>query len=202
MGFNVMMMLYNRHMPKRKHILYSFRRCPYAMRARMGMVLGKIDFEIIEVDLKNKPDHMIEISPKATVPVLWTSDNKVIDESLEIVTWACGDDFDHDLIAENDGQFKRALDRYKYPNRYEGEDCSGARGQGENFLKKLNEIVSIQEASLNDICIFPFVRQFTNVDCDWFDALPYRNVHEWLDYHLNSDLFKTIIDKNFKRNQE
>ncbi len=181
----------------RNHILYNFRRCPYAMRARMGLMIGQIDFDIIEVDLKNKPDHMIEISPKATVPVLWTSDNQVIDESLEIITWACGDDYDHDLIAENDGFFKRALDRYKYPNRYPDEDCSEARDQGENFLKKLNDINTVNDSSLTNICIFPFVRQFANVDRDWFDALPYTNVHKWLHYHLESDLFKTIMDKNF-----
>jgi len=168
------------------------------MRARMGLVIANIPFEIIEVDLKNKPAEMIEFSSKATVPVLVTSDGRVIDESLDIISWACGDNFDHNLVMENDGYFKRNLDRYKYPNRYEDEDCSDARDNAEVFLKKLNTIVNIKQTTLTDICIFPFVRQCANVDRIWFDALPYPHLQQWLDFHINRELFRMIFDKKFK----
>ena len=182
------------------HLLYSFRRCPYAMRARMGLVKADIPFQINEVDLKNKPQHMLEISPKGTVPVLQTIDGQVIDESLDIIAWALPDEWaqaDHDLIAENDGSFKAALDRYKYPTRYPDEDCSDARDHGEAFLQKLDQQVSCDHQSLTDICIFPFVRQFAHVDRGWFESLPYKNVQEWLVFNINSDLFRTIFDKKF-----
>jgi glutathione S-transferase len=184
-------------MLERKHILYSFRRCPYAMRARMGLVRAEIVFDIVEVDLKNKPAAMLKISPKGTVPVLHANDDTVIDESLDIARWACGNNFDETLVAENDGDFKRALDRYKYPSRYPDEDCSDARDRGEEFLKKLDRIVDSHTQSLTDICIFPFVRQFANVDRGWFDSLPYKNLQQWLDANINSELFKLIFDKGF-----
>lgn len=180
------------------HLLYSFRRCPYAMRARMGLVLGQVNFEIYEVSLKNKPQSMLDISPKGTVPVLQTNDGRVLDESLDIVRWSCGDDFNHDLVAQNDGQFKSALDRYKYPNRYEGEDCSGARDICEIFFEKLDGVVDVGKQTLTDICIFPFVRQCANVDRDWFNALPYSNLQKWLEMNIQSKLFQMIFDKKFK----
>jgi len=179
-------------------LLYSFRRCPYAMRARMGLVLGKVPFDIVEVSLKDKPQAMLDISPKGTVPVLHLNDGTVIDESLDIVKYACGDEFDHALVAENDGDFKRALDRYKYPNRYEGEDCSGARDVCEAFFKKLDGVVSVNNQTLTDICIFPFVRQCANVNREWFDGLPYKNLQAWLDKNIQSELFQMIFDKGFK----
>jgi len=182
-----------------KHILYNFRRCPYAMRARMGLVMAGISFETKDVDFKNKPARMLELSPKGTVPVLVTDDGHVIDESLDIVKWAYGNDsFNHNLIADNDGWFKSALDRYKYPTRYPDEDCSNARDIGEQFLKQLNDIVDSDKQTITDICIFPFIRQFANVDRTWFDELPYNKVHKWLETHIQSDLFQEIFDKNFK----
>lgn len=185
-------------MPKSKHYLYSFRRCPYAMRARMALVRAQIPFEIHEVDLKNKPQAMLDISPKGTVPVLQTMDGQVIDESLDIVKWACGKDFDPSLVRDNDGPFKAALDRYKYPSRYPDEDCGDSRDEGVRFLQRLDDTVDPERQSLTDICIFPFVRQFAHVDKEWFDALPYVRVQAWLDMNVNSDLFKTIFDKGFK----
>ena len=180
------------------HLLYSFRRCPYAMRARMGLMLGKMSFDIVEVSLKDKPQAMLNISPKGTVPVLQTNDGQVIDESLDIIKWACGDGFDHTLVAENDGDFKRALDRYKYPNRYPDENCSGAREVCEAFFKKLDEVVNADGQKLTDICIFPFVRQSANVNRNWFDELPYKNLQQWLAYQVESELFQTIFAKDFK----
>lgn len=185
-------------MIERKHILYSFRRCPYAMRARIGLMIGKVSFEINEVSLKDKPQSLLDISPKGTVPVLHTHDGQVIDESLDIIKYACGDDFDHVLAAENDGAFKHALDRYKYPNRYPDEDCSGARDICEAFFEKLDRVVDARNQTLTDICIFPFVRQCANVDRVWFDELPYENLQRWLKMNIESELFKMIFDKNFK----
>jgi glutathione S-transferase len=168
------------------------------MRARMGLVLGEVNFTIHEVSLKNKPQSLLDVSPKGTVPVLQTDEGMVIDESLEIITWACGNDFNHELIAENDGDFKRALDRYKYPNRYPDKDCSGARDLCEAFFEKLDGVVVATGQTLTDICIFPFVRQCANVDREWFDGLPYRNLQAWLGMNIASELFQVIFDKNFK----
>lgn len=184
-------------MTKRNHSLYSFRRCPYAMRAQMALVNAKIPFDIIEVDLKNKPVSLMNISPKGTVPVLQTIDGCVIDESLAIVEWACGDDFDHELVGENDGDFKAALDRYKYPARFPDEDCSDARDKGEAFLQRLEHHVDPTVQTLTDICIFPFVRQFAHVDKGWFDGLPYSNVQAWLTMNVESELFRMTFDKGF-----
>ena len=190
-------------------LLYSYRRCPYAMRARMALVSAQIQCDVVEVDFKNKPDHMLEISPKGTVPVLQTSDGKVIDESLDIIQWALENNDPDDLliadatvlIEENDGPFKAALDRYKYPNRFSGEDCSRVRDDGEAFLKKLNDILEgsnfLVESRLTmaDISIFPFIRQFANVDRPWFDNLPYEPLQNWLSKNIESDLFQHIFKK-------
>ncbi len=167
------------------------------MRARMGLVMGKVPFDIVEVSLKDKPQAMLDISPKGTVPVLHTTDGRVIDESLDIIKYACGDEFDHALVTENDGDFKRTLDRYKYPNRYSDENCSGARDICEVFFKKLNDVVKPNEQTLTDICIFPFIRQCANVDREWFDGLPYKNMQTWLENNIQSELFQTIFDKDF-----
>ena len=167
----------------------------------MGLVRSGVSFDIHEVELKNKPEKMLQISPKGTVPVLQCLDGAVIDESLDIIAWALPEEWqgiDKQLIADNDGTFKKALDRYKYPTRYPDEDCSGARDCGAAFLQKLDSVVNTEDQNLTDICLFPFVRQFANVDKDWFDALPYTRLQQWLEFNLNSDLFQTIMDKNFK----
>ncbi|MCI5060492.1 MAG: glutathione S-transferase [Alphaproteobacteria bacterium] len=193
--------------------LYSFRRCPYAMRARMGLLLAGIQCEVQEVILRDKPAHMLEISPKGTVPVLQTVDGKVIDESLDIMFWAlkqndpdnilkCDIGQAKQLITQNDGEFKAALDRYKYPNRYPDEDCSGARDKGRNFLEELEGLLSCQQqlmadhVSLADIAIFPFVRQFANTNREWFDQLDMPHLQKWLEAHLSSDLFTRIMKKH------
>lgn len=195
------------------HLLYSYRRCPYAMRARMALLSARIQCDVHEVDFKNKPAHMLEISPKATVPVLQIMDGQVIDESLDIVFWALEQNdpaglLRHDLelagqlIAENDGPFKAALDRYKYPGRFEGEDCSHAREDGLAFAEKLDGILEQSggelmgaEISVADICIFPFIRQFANVDRAWFDALALPRLQAWLHRHIESDLFQRVFKK-------
>lgn len=196
-------------MTEPKNILYSYRRCPYAMRARMALVAAGIQCEVHDIDFKDKPESMLAISPKGTVPVLHLLSGKVIDESLDIVYWALNQDDPLDfkcedsnnLISDNDGYFKAALDRYKYPNRFPDEDCSTARDQVENFLNKLDTILSKKKnlnghnTSMLDICIFPFIRQCANVDREWFDGLPYKNLHSWLQRHIESDLFLKVFQK-------
>jgi glutathione S-transferase len=179
------------------------------MRARMALVVANIQCEVYDIDFKNKPDHMLEISPKGTVPVLQTIKGIVIDESLDIVFWALNqsdpEGYLHDsadsLISENDGSFKKALDRYKYPNRFPDEDCSNARHQAQDYLDKLDDILKTNnnllgdQKSLADICIFPFIRQCANVDRKWFDSLPYLNLQNWLQRHVESQLFQHVFQK-------
>lgn len=193
-------------------ILYSFRRCPYAMRARMGIYCSGLKVTLREIILRDKPDHMLEISPKGTVPVLQLPDGQVIEESLDILRFALKQndphgllDCDHKiagaLIEKNDGDFKYALDRYKYPNRYPDEDCTGMKDKTKVFLEQLNEQLADQDYLLGghlsyaDIAIFPFIRQFANVDRTWFDSQPYPHLHRWLKERLESDLFKSIMPK-------
>lgn len=194
-------------------VLYNYRRCPYAMRARMCLISARIQCNVIDVDFKNKPEHMLEISPKGTVPVLQTMQGDVIDESRAIIIWALSQNnpegwFDCDkdqadmLIDENDGVFKAALDLYKYPNRFPDEDCSDAREKGLVFLTTLNERLRQypqlmgDKVTVVDICIFPFIRQFANVDKSWFDTLDLKPLHAWLQGHLESDRFKCIMKKH------
>ena len=202
-------------------ILYSFRRCPYAMRARMALWVAGIAVELREVKLANKPPELAEASPKATVPVLVLPDQTVIDESLAIMRWAlkqadpenwlAGDDAA--LIERNDGPFKKHLDRYKYPSRYPNEAGGDEetfrydhRSHGLAFLEDLNTRLGDAKArgsaqlcgparALTDIALFPFIRQFANTDRDWFDAQGLPHLHEWLESHLASDLFAAIMPK-------
>ncbi|WP_417620763.1 glutathione S-transferase [Parasphingorhabdus sp.] len=192
-------------------ILYSFRRCPYAMRARMALLVSKTPVRLREVVLRDKPAEMIAASPKATVPVLVLSDGQVIDESLAIMHWALegndpenwlqGNMAEKELIAEADGPFKDHLDRYKYPSRYENVDPLDHRAGGLAFLEKLDGLIQTagqlmgRTPSIADHAIFPFVRQFANNDRDWFDQLPLPALQKWLGDHLASPLFATTMKK-------
>lgn len=195
------------------HILYSFRRCPYAMRARMALVKAAIEPELREVVLRNKPAEMLKASPKGSVPVLVLNDGTVIDESRDIMVWALTQN-DPDgwlaptqeeintLITHNDDVFKKSLDRYKYPNRYPDEDCSSARDSClqtfmdyEQRLENNNGYLLSAQLSMADIAIFPFIRQCAFVDKDWFDALPVPHLHKWLRDRLESTLFAAIMQK-------
>lgn len=183
-------------------VLYSFRRCPYAIRARMALLVSGTACEIREVKLREKPAEMIAASPKGTVPVLVIEDGRVIDESLDIMRWALRrNDPEHwlegedaELIGVNDGAFKYHLDRYKYPDRYPA-DTIGHREQVMTILNGLEQ--RLTEAShlcgdaraLTDIAIMPFVRQFAAVDRSWFDAQPLPSVQRWLATMLASPLF-------------
>ncbi len=196
--------------------LYSFRRCPYAMRARLAIAQSGIQCELREVVLKDKPQQLIELSPKATVPVLLTADDKVIDESIDIAFWALAQ---HDpdnwyqsltseqheqmlaLIENNDGEFKYFLDRYKYADRYPEQDERFYREQGEKTLTRLEQLLTEYDCllrdswTLADIALLPFIRQFAFVDKDWFDSAPYPRVRAWLEAFLESDLFRSVMKK-------
>ena len=164
-------------------ILYSFRRCPYAIRARMAIYQSNVKCEIREVDLNDKPESMLSISKKATVPVLLIEDEKKIDESIEIMRWALDqhdptnwmtkdDQLTNDLIMQNDCEFKYYLDRYKYHVGYSEHSKEEYRRHTYGFLERLEKCLSENEGiylttnhlSFSDVCIFPFIRQFANVD--------------------------------------
>jgi len=187
-------------------ILYSFRRCPYAMRARLALAVSGTEYELREVVLRAKPAAMIEASPKGTVPVLVLPDGTVIDESIDIMRWALARNDPEDwrarddaaLIAANDGAFKRDLDRYKYPERH-GADPAVHRGRGLEFLGTLEARLKDggqlcgSARGLADAAILPFVRQFAAVDRVWFDAQALPEVRRWLEGHAASPLFDAIM---------
>lgn len=193
-------------------ILYSYRRCPYAMRARMALWVAKIQVEVREVSLRDKPAHLLQISPKGTVPVLQLPEGAVLDQSLDIMQWALVQtdpqgwlNPDRDAIAElitiNDGDFKKALDRYKYPERYPEQAQVFYRQQGEQFLQLLeaalqqHRFVLGESASMADVAIFPFIRQFAAVDAEWFAGSAYPQLRAWLNGWLESALFVQIMQK-------
>ncbi|WP_375279667.1 glutathione S-transferase [Pseudooctadecabacter sp.] len=188
--------------------LYSFRRCPYAMRARLAIASSGLTVALREITLRNKPDAMVQASPKGTVPVLVTQDG-IIDESLHIMLWALGQSdpegllaYDAStLIAENDGPFKTALDRTKYAVRYPDLDPAESRANAAAFIAKLNTRLNGQHwlysdrPSLADLAILPFVRQFAHTDIDWWDAQPFAHAQRWLSTFKTSDRFAAIMTK-------
>jgi len=195
--------------------LYSFRRCPYAMRARMALRYSGVAVDIVEVSLKNKPAQMLTLSPKGTVPVL-NADGVVIDESLQIMRWALAQNDPDDwllssdsfaalwmekLIQGNDQIFKIALNRYKYAERYPEQPMEAYRAEGALFLQKLEELLEGRDylladhPSLADIALLPFVRQFAHVDREWFAQTPYVRLQAWLQRFLESELFTSIMKK-------
>ena len=199
-------------------VLYSFRRCPYAMRARLALAVSGQVVELREVDLKDKPLEMLQVSPKGSVPVLVGLDGKVLEESLDIMLWALRQ---HDpahwlepetggladmlaLIAECDGDFKHHLDRYKYPERYVGTDALVHRAAGAAFLAGLNARIGTraylfgQRPALADMAIAPFVRQFAQTDASWFELQPWTALHAWLEAIINSTDFARIMARYVK----
>ncbi|MBX2847993.1 MAG: glutathione S-transferase [Acidiferrobacterales bacterium] len=189
-------------------VLYSFRRCPYAIRARLALWYAGVDFELREVVLKDKPAELFEVSPKGTVPVLLV-DGLVIEESLDIMHWALTqndpDDWSvatlsHALIERNDDYFKHYLDRYKYFDRYPEKPQTYYLQQTCHFLEELERSLTLnwlasKTLSALDIAVFPFVRQFAFVNKAQFDKLPYPNVQKWLTKLLGSDLFQSVMLK-------
>ncbi|MCA8868643.1 MAG: glutathione S-transferase [Rhodobacteraceae bacterium] len=195
-------------------ILYSFRRCPYAMRARLAIAASGVGCELREVVLRDKPPDLLAASFKATVPVL-VNPPQIIEESLDIMLWALNrnDPFgwlaaDAEmgadlwrLIEEADGGFKTSLDRYKYASRYDGAVPQAERDKAAEFLAGLdqrlanNRYLTGETESLADMAILPFVRQFSLVDKDWFDARPWPCLHIWLARFLQSELFASVMRK-------
>ncbi len=190
--------------------LYSFRRCPYAMRARMALRYSGVPVEIHEVSLKTKPADMLAASPKGTVPVLVLEGGRVIDESLDIMRWALAindpdgwlqadADATAALIAGNDGPFKQALNRYKYADRYPEHPLAYYRDEGCAYLQVLEERLEQgpwlfgEGVSLADIAIAPFIRQFRGVDLEWFSQAPYPRLREWVEAIIESSLFTAIM---------
>jgi glutathione S-transferase len=195
--------------------LYSFRRCPYAMRARMALRCSGVAVDIIEVSLKAKPAEMLALSPKGTVPVL-SVDGQVIDESLAIMRWALAQNDPQDwllkedpagqaliaaLIEENDQAFKVHLNRYKYAERYPDQPMAVYRAEGEVFLRKLDELLDGRDyllaghPTLADVALMPFIRQFAHVDREWFAQTPYVRLQAWLQRFLESALFTGVMQK-------
>jgi glutathione S-transferase len=195
--------------------LYSFRRCPYAMRARMALRYSGVEVQIVEVSLKAKPAEMLALSSKGTVPVLEV-EGRVIDESLDIMRWALAQ---HDpenwllkddsygslwmekLIVDNDQFFKIDLNRYKYAERYPEQPMTFYRAEGEKFLGKLEELLGRNEylladhLCLADVALMPFVRQFAHVDREWFGQTPYVRLQAWLQRFIDSELFIGVMKK-------
>jgi len=187
-------------------LLYSFRRCPYAMRARLALAISGTLCELREVKLSAKPEALLAASPKGTVPVLVLPEGGVIAESLDIMRWAlAGRDpegwlarDDTTLVARNDGAFKHDLDRYKYPERH-GSDAVAHRELGMAFLRELEGRLAHAgqlcgaTRGLTDAAIMPFVRQFAAVDPAWFAAQRLPQVQRWLAEHLASVLYEKIM---------
>ncbi|RYD27952.1 MAG: glutathione S-transferase [Lysobacteraceae bacterium] len=187
-------------------ILYSFRRCPYAMRARLAIAANGRRVELREIVLRDKPVAMLDVSPKGTVPVLVLPDGTVIDQSLDIMSWACANTRDTkwptgsetELIAMNDGDFKHHLDRYKYADRYD-VDPTQHRDVATALLGDLDERLRASgnlgndPRSMTDLAIMPFVRQFAQTDRSYFNGLPFERLHAWLAMHLASALFARVM---------
>jgi glutathione S-transferase len=201
-------------------ILYSFRHCPYAMRARLALASSGLAYELREVALRSKPAELLAASPKGTVPVLVLPGGEVIDESLDVMLWAlrqrdpdgwlAGDlSSMTTLIAGNDGDFKQHLDRYKYPNRYTGEHGGDSqrfaelhRAAGAAWLASLQlrlreqNFLFGERASLADMAVLPFVRQFAHTDAAWFAEQPWPQLAAWLAQFEASALYQSVMDKH------
>ncbi|MEH6472970.1 MAG: glutathione S-transferase [Halopseudomonas sp.] len=196
-------------------ILYTFRRCPYAIRARLAIAYSGQAIVWREVLLKEKPTELLRLSPKATVPVLQLVDGRVIDESREIMLWALEQSDPekwldeninkqnqiNELIQENDFRFKPRLDRYKYAVRYPELTAVDYRNLGERFLEHLERRLTLttflvgERKTLADAAIFPFIRQFSGVDPEWFQDAPYPKLRYWLQQWVESELFQNVMPK-------
>ena len=196
-------------------ILYSFRRCPYAIRARLALAIAAIPCQLIEVSLRSKPASLLEASPKGTVPVLVLPNGTVLEQSLDIMQWALAQrDPAHwlapsegtqanmlALIEECDSGFKQALDRCKYPGRYPDGNAAVARAQAVQWLQGLqarlvqHEFLFGSHAALADMAIAPFVRQFAGIDATWWHAQPWPHLNAWLAQWQASRLFDSVMHK-------
>ena len=196
--------------------LYSFRRCPYAMRARLALRLCKIECIIREISLKAKNSEFLKVSPKGTVPVLVLPNGKVLEESLDIINWSLEQNDPNKLKANDkvtkkindkyiqlfDKDFKFHLDRYKYSSRYNISNSEVHRNKARNLLTEINtmlegkDYIGGQCMSLLDISILPFVRQYRIADINWFDNhLGLRNINNWVNIFLNTEILASVMTK-------
>ena len=210
-------------------VLYTFRRCPYAMRARLAIAVSGLQLEQREVVLRSKPAEMLAASPKGTVPVLVLPSGEVIEQSLDIMLWALrlndpqrwltpkGAALEDmlALVTGNDGAFKQSLDRYKYPNRYRNESAQESteasagdtkafalahRSQCASWLASLEARLAGgwlcgPNASLADMALLPFVRQFAHTDASWFALRPWPRLQAWLAAFETSALYLAVMEK-------
>lgn len=201
-------------------ILYSLRNCPFAMRARIAIYRSQLPIELREVNLKNKPERMIEASPKATVPTLVLTSNHVIDESLDVMLWALKESDPDDLFQsitlgapaqrqQNilslinlfDAEFKGHLEQYKCAKRYHETNLEACRKTCEQYIQNLEERLSSHtfliddNESLADIALLPFIRQFAKVERQWYLTSPYPLVKKWLNQYLQSAMFTKVMAK-------
>ncbi|MFJ2981891.1 MULTISPECIES: glutathione S-transferase [unclassified Pseudomonas] len=196
-------------------ILYSFRRCPWAMRARLALRYAGCEVQVREVAMKHKPDELLALSPKGTVPVLDTGDG-VLEESLDIMRWALARNDPQDwrlqadpvaaqqaerLIARNDSAFKAQVNLYKYAERYPEHSREHYRQQAEAWLVELEQLLEgrpyllAEHPSLVDAALLPLMRQFAGVEPQWFAEAAYPQVRSWLEGWLASELFKAVMAK-------
>lgn len=193
-------------------ILYSFRRCPYAMRARLAIAVSKQQVQLREIILKHKPAALLAISPNKTIPVLQIDELNVLSESLDIMLWALNNNDPQQwitpalddmllLIKSNDNEFKSWLDKYKYADRFPEHSEEYYRDQADPFLSQLeNRLIEkrylfADQLTLADMAIFPFIRQFAAVDAKWFEQSPYPRVRDWLVGLIESPLFVASMKK-------
>lgn len=197
-----------------KPLLYTYRRCPYAMRARMALLLAGIKFDAHEVSLRDKPAEMLAISPKGSVPVLLLPGGQMLEQSWDIMCWALEQQATRnwwdaaqtaenlEWLAKNDGVFKQHLDRYKYPERYNETDRAEHREEAlTSFLRPLNSrleqssFLGGSEPCATDLALFPFVRQFAAVEPAWFESEPLPALQVWLAGWLSNPLFLHCMQK-------
>ena len=200
---------------KRQPVFWSFRRCPYAMRARLAVCSAGIQVELREILLRDKPGAFLQASPKGTVPVVELGDGTVLEESRDVMQWALAQNDpdgwldvqrrDPDAAAAFldalDGPFKTHLDRYKYASRYDPKAALEHREAGAAMLAEFDTRLAAQPSlsggknGLLDFATLPFVRQFRIADPVWFDAQPWPHLHRWLQAFLESRLFASVMKK-------
>ncbi|MEG0676181.1 MAG: glutathione S-transferase [Comamonas sp.] len=200
--------------PSSLPVLYSFRRCPYASRARLALAHSAMACELREINLRNKPQALLDASAKGTVPVLVSADGAVIDQSLDIMLHAlAANDPDGwlsptqgelsemlSLIARNDGFFKKALDRCKYPERHSAEEVNQAQADALIWLSELNDQLEQTgylfglNPSLADMALRPFVRQYARIDQAQWDEQPWPHLQDWLQRWIDSALFAEVME--------
>jgi|TARA_B110000263_G_C15168870_1_gene445945 glutathione S-transferase len=186
-------------------VLYSFRRCPYAIRARLALLHSNSKVELREVVLRDRPPSLLEYSPKGTVPVLVLPNGEILEESMDIMLWCIGEEMLigdwQELVELNDNEFKGNLDRYKYPDRF--DDVVSMEFHRNKCLEVLNsfdrrldgEFMMGNELSIADFVLVPFIRQFANTDRDWFQQQDIPSVKRWMEGILKSELFISSMTK-------